>query len=133
MEENKFLKEISARLEKLENAVFGSKNNSNNVIPGSKLDQSISFEVNERAFVNKHAKGMSGPKKFTLIVALKSKGNENSEISFDEIEKSWNRMKSLLGGPFNRFYPNMAKTKGWVDSKRKSFYNLTSTWKDIFK
>lgn len=71
---------------------------------------------------------MSGPKKFTLILAYLSKGNINEEINVSSVKKMWN--KKL--GKYNSAYTNFAQSRGWVDSKSKGIYNLTNEWKNIF-
>ena len=93
----------------------------------------IDFDMNERAFIKKYGKGMSGPKKFVLILAYLVKGKVGQEKSLSEIENHWNKMTSLVGGKFNRFYSARAKENNWVDSKKTGFYQLTSDWKKIFQ
>ncbi|MBI3775300.1 MAG: hypothetical protein HY273_07075 [Gammaproteobacteria bacterium] len=98
-------------------------------------DTSVHFEMNERAFIKRYAKKLgSGPKKFVLILACLAKGNTSKEIPLNEIEKLWNRTssKTLLAMKFNRFFAATAKENGWVDSKKRGFYNLDRSWKDIF-
>lgn len=95
----------------------------------------VHFALNERAFIKRYAKNAdSGPKKFTLVLAYLSKGDKSKEIALNEIEQLWNRMKSktLLGMKFNRFFPTTAKENGWVNSKKRGFYCLTDSWKEIF-
>jgi hypothetical protein len=95
----------------------------------------VDLEVPIRPFVKKHAKGMSGPKKFTLLLARLAKGDLKAEIALSEIERNWNKMRSssLMGMNFNRFYPIEAKNNDWVDSGRKGFYKLRPTWRRIFQ
>jgi hypothetical protein len=71
----------------------------------------LDFSLNERAFIKKHAKGLSGPKKFVLLVAYLAKGQASKAVTIKELTKNWNRMTSsnLLGGKFNPFYTNVAK------------------------
>lgn len=78
---------------------------------------------------------MSGPKKFTLLVARFVKGDLKKEIALSEIRRNWNKMsaKTLLNMKFNLFYPSQAKENDWVESKRKGFYNLRPDWKEILK
>jgi hypothetical protein len=92
------------------------------------------FESNARAFVKRYAKGLSGPKKFVLVLAYLTKGDIHGEVSLGDIEKLWNSMKvsTLLGMKFNLSVSNRAKESGWVDSKKRGFYNLDRTWKEIF-
>lgn len=98
-------------------------------------DFSFHFEMNERAFMNRYAKNLSsGQKKFVLVLAYLAKGDNSKDIPLSEIEALWNKMKSktLLGMKFNRFFPTTAKDHGWVDSKKRGFYNLDRPWKEIF-
>jgi hypothetical protein len=94
----------------------------------------VDLDVPLRAFVKKYAKGMSGPKKFALLLARLARGDLKAEIALSEIERSWNKMRaaSLMGMKFNRFYPVQAKTNDWVDSGRKGFYRLRPSWREIF-
>jgi hypothetical protein len=97
-------------------------------------DTQIDLDVPIRPFIKKHAKGMSGPKKFTLLLARLTKGDLKAEIALSEIERNWNKMRStsLMGMNFNRFYPIQAKNNDWVDSGRKGFYKLRPSWRQIF-
>ncbi len=58
----------------------------------------------------------------------------HKEVSLGDIEKLWNSMKvsTLLGMKFNLSVSNRAKESGWVDSKKRGFYNLDRSWKEIF-
>ena len=127
------LTDIVARIEKLEKEVFGSpKKNKSLVAVASNQNLKINFSINERAFVDRYARDKSGPKKFTLMVAYLAKGEVEKNILLSEIKKRWGKMssKSLLG-EFNMFYPNDAKTHGWIDSKEHGNYNLTNEWKQM--
>lgn len=126
------ISQIIQRIERLEKVVFGKV--------GSKLKQErdtdapleINFSLNERAFVKRYAAGKSGSKKFALMVAYLSKGKVGENISLSDIKKQWNRMKTKgLLGKFNMFFPNDAKTHGWVDSKLYGRYSLTNEWKIV--
>ena len=101
----------------------------------AKSDRSvINFDFTEpiRPFIKKHASRLSGPKKFTLLLARLVEGDPRKEISLLEIEKAWNGMTVLMGGmKFNRFYSQQAKDNGWVDTKKKGVYTLRPTWKEI--
>ena len=96
---------------------------------------SLDFGANERAFIKAHARGLSGPKKFTLLLAFLSNGKSGLEIELSEVEKHWNRMTApnLLDGRFNRFYSNTAKENGWVNTKKKGIYFVRPAWQDIFR
>jgi hypothetical protein len=127
------LADIIARIEKLEKEVFGSATIKKSfTTPPLNQNHKIDFSINERAFVNRYATDKSGPKKFTLLLAYLAKGEVEKNIQLSEIKKHWGKMtaKTLLG-KFNMFYPNDAKTHGWIDSKEYGSYNLTNEWKEI--
>jgi len=96
--------------------------------------RNLDFDVHERAFIKAHARQLSGPKKFVLLLAYMTKGQSGKEVNITDIKKHWGRMtsKSLLDGRFNHFYPNRAKEQGWVNTKKKGVYFLRPQWRDIF-
>lgn len=98
--------------------------------PAKELD----FSMPIRAFVKKQGNGMSGPKKFTLLLAYLAKGDLQKTISSVEIKKHWNKMtaKGLLGMEFNTFYSTSAKENDWVNAEKNGSYNLRPSWKAIF-
>ena len=104
--------------------------------PPGKSDalRNLDFEANERGFVKAHARGLSGPKKFVLLVAHLAKGKVGTEVEVKEVEKRWNKMtaSNLLDGEFNTFYSTTAKENGWVNTKRKGIYFLRPQWREIF-
>jgi uncharacterized protein YkuJ len=130
---NENLAHIITRLEKLEKAVFGSDTKEKRVsAKTSDVKTDIDFSINERAFVKRYTTDKSGPKKFTLLLAYLAKGEIDKNIELSEIKKHWGKMTSkALLGKFNMFYPNDAKTRGWIDSKEYGNYNLTNEWKTI--
>ncbi len=129
---NDDLTKIIGRIEKLEKAVFRSGAVKNKVSFKKTNSMDVDFSLNERTFVKRYAMDKSGPKKFVLLLAYFSKGEENKNIELSELKKHWNKMtaKTLLG-KFNMFYPNDAKTRGWIDSKEYGNYNLTNEWKNV--
>jgi hypothetical protein len=96
---------------------------------------SIDFDKPLRPFVKQYAKGLSGTKKFVLLLSRLVGGDPKKEVAVVEIQKQWNKMKakSLLGLDFNDFYPTNAKDHDWVESRKKGFYNLRPSWKEIFE
>ncbi|MFZ3012038.1 MAG: hypothetical protein WA060_03545 [Minisyncoccia bacterium] len=94
----------------------------------------VDFSLNERNFIKTYAKGMSGPKKFTLLLAFMAKGRTNVDVEMSAISTKWSKMtgKDLLGYKFNLYYSVTAKTSGWVDSKKHGTYHLRNTWMNIF-
>jgi hypothetical protein len=95
----------------------------------------IDFGIPLRPFVKQYAKGLSGPKKFVLLLSRLAKGDVKKEVGIEEIKKHWNKMKakSLLGLDFNTFYPTRAGENDWVEAKEKGIYNLRPSWKEIFR
>lgn len=91
---------------------------------------SISFNANVLAFMNKHARGLKGSQKFTLLLARLTKGSTAEEKSLGELKKQWNKMKSVLDGEFNPAHANRAKARGWVDSPKHGIYSLSTSWKE---
>ncbi len=94
----------------------------------------VDFSMTVRAFVKLYGKGMSGAKKFTLVVAYLTKGNSTKSVPLSEIEKCWNKMtaKGLLGMKFNRLYTSQAKEHDWTDTEKAGSYHLRPAWKSIF-
>lgn len=90
----------------------------------------LSFSTNILAFMKKHARGSSGDRKFTLLLAHIAKGNASHQVSIAELERQWNKMKAVLEGKFNRAYANRAKANGWVDSPKYRMYTLSAVWKE---
>lgn len=130
---NQDLRKIINRIEKLEKVVLGDKTMKKEKKKRALENSSdINFSLNERTFIKRFATDKSGPKKFTLLLSYLAKGEVNKSRELSEIKKHWSKMKakSLLG-KFNMFYPNEAKTKGWVDSKEYGTYCLTSEWKNV--
>ncbi len=95
----------------------------------------VDFGLNQRAFLKRYAKELSGgPKKFVAVLACLAKGDTSKDVPLNEIVQLWNNSssKSLLGMKFNHFFPTSAKENGWVDSRKRGFYRLEPSWKDIF-
>lgn len=84
-----------------------------------------------RAFVKKHARGMGGPQKFTLLLARMAGGDTKKEVSFATIQKQWGKMTGILG-KWNGAHTIRAKEHEWVDSPKTGMYALLPDWKDIF-
>ena len=134
---NQNLAQIIHRIDNLENRVgtlekttFGTvAARKSKKTKGPPSTKDINFSLNERAFVKRYAFNKSGPRKFTILLAYLAHGNVDEHVELGKVEKCWNKMsaKDLLG-KFNRFYPNEAKTRGWVDSQKHGSYNLTKEW-----
>jgi hypothetical protein len=138
MSADKQISEMLKRLERLEKATFGTQHaevgrkSPRHTTPSKPIK--IDFELNERNFVKTYAKGMSGPKKFTRLLAFIVKGKVGETVEVSLIRSKWNKMKAnnLLGYAFNVNYPNSAKTSGWVDPKKYGTYCLSNSWMQIF-
>ena len=131
------LDKIKARLNRLEEVVFGSQRGTSE--PKTKQLSNpalgdINFELNPRKFVKIYAQGMNGKKKFVLLLAHRAKGQLRQPIGVADIKRDWNSMKSkdLLGMPYNRYYPTAAKTEGWIDASETGTYFLVEAWMEIF-
>lgn len=90
----------------------------------------VTFSLNERAFMKKYAKEMSGSQKFTLLLARLVEGKVGQKISGDQIASVWNRMTNVLDGKYNGAHATRAKEAGWVNSPKWAHYALSSSWKD---
>jgi hypothetical protein len=89
--------------------------------------------MNTLAFMNKYAKGLKGPQKYALLLARMVKGNTSTEVSYQDIKSQWNKMRTVLRGPFNPVHGNRAKAMGWVDSQKYGKWKLTSSWKEALQ
>ena len=89
--------------------------------------------MNVLAFMNKYAKGLKGPQKYALLLAQMVKGNTSTEVSYQDIKSQWNKMRTVLGGPFNPVHGNRAKAMGWVDSQKHGKWKLTSSWREALQ
>jgi len=89
------------------------------------------FKLPIRFFMKRYGAGMSGAKRFGLLVARMTGGNDAATVQRAEVEKLWNRMKPLMGGSFNGAYSNRAKENGWVDSPKAGQYALLPGWREI--
>jgi hypothetical protein len=91
----------------------------------------LSFSLNTMAFMKKHAKGMSGSRRFTLLLAHLVQGKIGQAISGETITSTWNRMKSILGGVYNAVHANRAKAEGWINSPKRGHYALSHSWREV--
>ena len=93
----------------------------------------LDFALPARAFVKKYGAAMGGPKKFVLLLAKLVGGRIGEPVERAVIEKSWNKMRPLMGGRFNGAYTNRAKESAWVDSPKTGQYVLLPTWSGILE
>ncbi len=92
---------------------------------------SVDFNLPNRPFMKKYGTGMSGAKRFSLLVAKMTGGRLSATVPRAEVERVWNKMKPLMGGSFNSAYSNRAKDSGWVDSPKAGQYALLVGWMEI--
>jgi len=131
---SKIIKELVTRIEILEQAVFSVSGDKKVKKISDVSTKGIEFDLNDRAFFKQYiTKKMNGAKKFTLIVAFKAKGIVDFDISLQDIEKTWKKMKGLLGGSSQRVYGTRAKENRWLNSERDGFFSLSREWKKIFR
>lgn len=131
------LSSLITRIERLEAEVFSDKVkrvNAGTDISAKTKNPKLDFSINIRAFVKRFVADKSGPKKFVLLLAYLAKNEIGKNVALSDIRKEWNRMsgKNLLG-KFNRFYPNEAKTQGWIDSKEYGTYCLADSWQESYE
>jgi len=103
-----------------------------------KTDASVkispNFSLNERAFIKKYGKTLSGPKQFVLLVSYIAKGDSKNIVKSEEITKKWNKLSSfMVGGKSQRNFGTRAKENGWIDSPKYGSYTLSKEWTSIFK
>lgn len=92
----------------------------------------LNFKINSRAFFKKYGKGLSGPKRFVLVVAYLGKGNKQSNITSDEVKNCWNKHQKLLGGRLTTgVYGTRAKEDGWLDAAKNGSFHLADSWQEI--
>jgi len=110
------------------------RNKTNAEVIQEKGKNEIDFSKPIRPFIKQYGAEMSGPKKFTLLLAYLAGGDLDKKISLIEVQNTWGRMtsKSLLGLKFNRFYSSHAKDSDWVNTEKNGLYYLRPSWKEIF-
>lgn len=98
-----------------------------------KSHSSVDFSIPIRPFVKKYSTGMSGPKKFTLLVAYLTNADPKKTVPLEEVKNQWNKMssKGLLGMKFNLFYSSSSRENDWVHTPSTATYSVRPSWKDI--
>ncbi len=91
----------------------------------------IDFSLGPRPFMKKYGSGKSGPRRFALLVAYLTKGDTTASISSSVLEQAWNKMKPLMGGPYNPSYSTSAKDEGWVETQKYGTYSVRPAWEGI--
>lgn len=128
------IKQIKALLEECINELSVQQTTKRNIgSQGKIITKDLDFGIPIRPFVKRYAKGLSGPKKFVLLLAWFVKGDEKKEVSLSDLQVQWEKMKgsSLLGLEFNRFFPAEAHENDWIERVRKGFYRLRPDWRNI--
>lgn len=100
--------------------------------PASAVPVARDFSLNVLAFMKRFGRRMTGPARFTLLVAYMAKGSISVDIQLAAAEKQWNKMTSITGGKFNRAHSNRAQGWGWVRFMKRGTYRLEPEWKGIF-
>lgn len=93
----------------------------------------LDFSMPLRAFVKAHCKDMSGPKKFTLLVAYLACGDASKQVPRADVEKSWNKLTGLLGTSFNPAHTSRARENDWVNTAKAGSYHLRPRWREILR
>lgn len=86
------------------------------------------FELPVRAFVKRHAKNLSGPRKYAVLVARLCGGTVGQTVSPREVERQWRSMTEPMGGDYNPAYASRAKNEGWVDAPDRNSIVLLKHW-----
>ncbi len=92
----------------------------------------LDFSLPLRPFMNKYSTGMSGSKKFALLVAHFAKGELDVPVERASVADAWSKMTGLLNGKFNPAHENRAKDSGWVYVPAFGKVALLRNWKEIF-
>ncbi|MDD5043453.1 MAG: hypothetical protein PHD51_02155 [Patescibacteria group bacterium] len=93
----------------------------------------INFNQNSRAFFKEYGKGLTGPKRFVLVVAYLSKSKKKLDVTSEDVKTCWNKHSRLLGGKLTTgIYGTRAKENGWLDATKNGSYHLTARWDEIF-
>jgi len=97
------------------------------------LGQELDFSASLPHFIRMHGKGMSGPKKFTLLLAYLAKGalDEGASVNDKELKRIWNKMTRIMGISYNRSYASRARDYGWADSPKHGQHKLSKGWVGI--
>lgn len=94
----------------------------------AKRGATLDFELPMRAFIKRYARGLSGPRRFTLLLARLSGGRIGHPVETKNLEREWNRMTEPMNGSFNSAYGSRARDEGWVDTATRGTFVLRSEW-----
>jgi hypothetical protein len=93
----------------------------------------LDFTLPPRAFMNRYARELSGPKKLTLLIACVAHGQTSTVVPRADAEKLWNKMKGLLGGAYNGAYDTRARDSAWISSPKAGAFQLREGWEEAIK
>lgn len=88
----------------------------------------IDFGLSISTFMNRHARGTSGARKFAILVARLAKGDTKIQVPSSEVERQWKKTTRHLGD-FNGAHGTRAKDAGWVDTPKRGYYVLSNDWR----
>lgn len=88
----------------------------------------IAIGSNLRAFAKRYAKGRSGGRQFTLLVAFLAKGQHKVEVTTAEVGAAWRKVAGVLGGPFQSMYGTHARENDWIESPKRGVSCLGAQW-----
>ncbi|MFZ0737907.1 MAG: hypothetical protein WBL70_17805 [Candidatus Acidiferrales bacterium] len=97
------------------------------------MSSQLDFDLPMRPFFKKYGGGMAGPKRLALLVAYLRKGEPGGSVPRADVLRSWRRMTSLMGGPYNGAYDTRARDSGWVASPKPGFFSLLAAWEGILE
>jgi hypothetical protein len=106
---------------------------SKNSSPASETAAALLFGLPIRPFIKRFSSGMSGPKRFVLMVAHAAKGQLSVEVDGQALQKQWSKMSALMGGDFNTAYPSRARDNAWIESPKAGVFVLLGEWKEILQ
>ena len=86
------------------------------------------FDLPVRAFANRYAKNLSGPRKYAVLVARLCGGKLGQSISPREVERQWRSMTEPMGGAYNGAHLSRAKNEGWIDQPSRESVVLLKDW-----
>jgi hypothetical protein len=86
------------------------------------------FDLPVRAFANRYAKNLSGPRKYAVLVARLCSGKLGEPISPRDVERQWRSMTEPMGGAYNGAHLSRAKNEGWIDQPTRESVVLLKDW-----
>jgi hypothetical protein len=101
-------------------------------VPNKSQPERLSYSLNIRAFMKRYGKNLSGPGKFTLLLARLANGKVGFGISLKDIETQWNKMTGVMGA-YNPAHSTRAKERGWLDTPKYGIYSLSADWIEVIR